>query len=332
MAALKAGQAGGGDKRGMQSAALLVVRKNGGYLGANDRYIDIRVYDAADPIAELERLLRAAQAALLPERAGGPGADHARDRAAAGADPARASRSASRRSGWRGRRARPTPTFLEALENFMYWENYDVRVRMDGKIDRVVLEDILGPPETTSMNGDHLLRPPPRALHALLHRDVGAVQLLRHAGVPHPLHDRAGRRRRARLRRPARGPVYGTYTGASWALPIFGGMIADRFLGQYRQRAARRHHHRARPLHARLQALPFFYAGLALIVSAPASSSPTSAPSSARCTSRTTRAATPASRSSTWASTSAPSSRRSSPGWLAQKVDWHSASPAPASA
>ena len=57
MAALKAGQAGGGDKRGMQSAALLVVRKNGGYLGANDRFIDIRVYDAKDPIAELERLL-----------------------------------------------------------------------------------------------------------------------------------------------------------------------------------------------------------------------------------------------------------------------------------
>jgi uncharacterized Ntn-hydrolase superfamily protein len=57
MAALKAGQAGGGDKRGMQSAALLVVRKNGGYLGANDRFVDIRVYDAVDPIAELERLL-----------------------------------------------------------------------------------------------------------------------------------------------------------------------------------------------------------------------------------------------------------------------------------
>jgi len=33
--------------------------------------------------------------------------------------------------------------FLEALANFMYWENYDVRVRMDGKIDRVALEDIL---------------------------------------------------------------------------------------------------------------------------------------------------------------------------------------------
>ena len=33
--------------------------------------------------------------------------------------------------------------FLEALRNFMYWENYDVRVRMDGKIDQVVLADIL---------------------------------------------------------------------------------------------------------------------------------------------------------------------------------------------
>ena len=34
-------------------------------------------------------------------------------------------------------------TFLAALRDFMYWENYDVRVRMDGKIDRVVLQDIL---------------------------------------------------------------------------------------------------------------------------------------------------------------------------------------------
>jgi uncharacterized Ntn-hydrolase superfamily protein len=57
MAALRVGQAGGGDKRAMQSAALLVVRRGGGYLGANDRFIDIRVYDAADPIAELDRLL-----------------------------------------------------------------------------------------------------------------------------------------------------------------------------------------------------------------------------------------------------------------------------------
>src|SRR5438552_11306052 len=56
IAALVAGQAGGGDRRGMQSAALLVVRAKGGYLGGTDRYIDIRVYDAPDPIKELQRL------------------------------------------------------------------------------------------------------------------------------------------------------------------------------------------------------------------------------------------------------------------------------------
>jgi hypothetical protein len=43
----------------------------------------------------------------------------------------------------KSRQGRATPEFLEALKNFMYWENYDVRVRMDGKIDRVVLDDIL---------------------------------------------------------------------------------------------------------------------------------------------------------------------------------------------
>ena len=57
MAALFAGQENGGDKRGQQSAALLVVRKKGGYGGFNDRYIDLRVDDAEKPIQELQRLL-----------------------------------------------------------------------------------------------------------------------------------------------------------------------------------------------------------------------------------------------------------------------------------
>ncbi len=55
--ALSAGQAAGGDKRGRQSAALLVVRKGGGYAGFNDRYVDLRVEDNGEPIAELSRLL-----------------------------------------------------------------------------------------------------------------------------------------------------------------------------------------------------------------------------------------------------------------------------------
>jgi len=141
IAALVAGQAGGGDKRGMQSAALLVVRAKGGYLGGTDRYIDIRVYDAPDPIKELERLYalhklyfftsdsadlipitpalqKELEAILLTEPVNQP-------------------------QKWL---AAPQPslntTFLTALASFMYWENYDVRVRMDGKIDRVALEDI----------------------------------------------------------------------------------------------------------------------------------------------------------------------------------------------
>jgi uncharacterized Ntn-hydrolase superfamily protein len=58
LAALEAGQAAGGDKRGQQSAALMVARTNAGPGGDNDRYIDLRVEDHATPIVELSRLLR----------------------------------------------------------------------------------------------------------------------------------------------------------------------------------------------------------------------------------------------------------------------------------
>ena len=56
IAALKAGQEAGGDKRGMQSAALLVVRENWGYGGLNDRLRDCRVDEHKSPIEELERV------------------------------------------------------------------------------------------------------------------------------------------------------------------------------------------------------------------------------------------------------------------------------------
>ena len=55
--ALSAGQREGGDKRGQQSAALIVVKPGGGYGGFNDRYVDLRVDDHAAPIDELARLL-----------------------------------------------------------------------------------------------------------------------------------------------------------------------------------------------------------------------------------------------------------------------------------
>src|SRR5579863_1292755 len=58
LAALAAGQAAGGDSRGQQSAALLVVCEGGGYSGFNDRFIDLRVDDHAQPIEELKRILQ----------------------------------------------------------------------------------------------------------------------------------------------------------------------------------------------------------------------------------------------------------------------------------
>jgi uncharacterized Ntn-hydrolase superfamily protein len=54
--ALAAAQAAGGDRRGQQSAALLVVRKDGGYMGTDDRVADLRVDDHPTPIDELRRI------------------------------------------------------------------------------------------------------------------------------------------------------------------------------------------------------------------------------------------------------------------------------------
>lgn len=72
--ALAAGQEAGGDARGQQSAALIVVRSGGGYGGGTDRLVDLRVDDNPAPIDELARLLdlhrlyfqRPAPSELLP--------------------------------------------------------------------------------------------------------------------------------------------------------------------------------------------------------------------------------------------------------------------------
>ncbi|HUY57433.1 MAG TPA: DUF1028 domain-containing protein [Candidatus Micrarchaeaceae archaeon] len=74
MAALAAGDQAGGDRRGRQSAALLVVRRHAGYGGFDDQMVDLRVEDHQQPIPELSRLLdlwrlyfeKASAEALLP--------------------------------------------------------------------------------------------------------------------------------------------------------------------------------------------------------------------------------------------------------------------------
>lgn len=55
---LAAAQAAGGDRRGQQSAVLLVVRKDGGYGGTSDVAVDLRVDDHPRPVEELARIFR----------------------------------------------------------------------------------------------------------------------------------------------------------------------------------------------------------------------------------------------------------------------------------
>ncbi len=57
LAALAAGDDAGGDRRGRQSAALLVVKEGAGYAGGDDIAVDLRVDDHSDPVTELARLL-----------------------------------------------------------------------------------------------------------------------------------------------------------------------------------------------------------------------------------------------------------------------------------
>ena len=90
LAALAAGDAAGGDTRGRQSAALLVVRDGAGYGGHDDVAVDLRVDDHADPVAELARLLDLNELYLTASTARGAGAGRRRARGRArGAGPGR---------------------------------------------------------------------------------------------------------------------------------------------------------------------------------------------------------------------------------------------------
>jgi len=57
MAALDAGQAAGGDKRGVQSAAMVIVKKNGGVWLNNDTVLRLQVDDSPEPLKELRRIV-----------------------------------------------------------------------------------------------------------------------------------------------------------------------------------------------------------------------------------------------------------------------------------
>lgn len=78
LSALEAGDAVGGDRRGRQSAAVVVMRPGGGYGGTSDAVVDLRTDDHPHPLPELRRLLglhheifsRPAEQDLIPLAAG----------------------------------------------------------------------------------------------------------------------------------------------------------------------------------------------------------------------------------------------------------------------
>lgn len=77
LAALEAGQAAGGDTRGMQSAAMVVVKKGGGVWLNNDAVLRLQVDDHPEPIAELRRLVEKAAQQRRPRAATAPAASAA---------------------------------------------------------------------------------------------------------------------------------------------------------------------------------------------------------------------------------------------------------------
>jgi uncharacterized Ntn-hydrolase superfamily protein len=68
LAALEGGQLAGGDTRGMESAAMLIVKKDGGVWLHNDTVLRLQVDDNPDPIKELRRLVEKAAAQRRPQR------------------------------------------------------------------------------------------------------------------------------------------------------------------------------------------------------------------------------------------------------------------------
>jgi uncharacterized Ntn-hydrolase superfamily protein len=136
IAALEGGQRGGGDRRGMQSAALVVVRKGGGYGGFTDRFIDISVYDNRNPIAELRRLYGLHKLTFFRS--------DPKNLIKITPDIARELQQIMKERGFYNGEVNGVfdADTKQALKDFMGWENYDERVRDDDQIDKEVLEDI----------------------------------------------------------------------------------------------------------------------------------------------------------------------------------------------
>lgn len=131
LASLNAGQEAGGDSRGQQSAALLVVKEKGGYGGFNDRYIDLRVDDHHDPITELIRIYHLQQLYFAPSREGRVADIEGDVEAELGSQLVRLGYLEKVASG---------EELYKALKTYIHTENFEEREQDEGKIDLDILE------------------------------------------------------------------------------------------------------------------------------------------------------------------------------------------------
>src|SRR5215211_6181632 len=132
LSALDAGQGAGGDSRGKQAAALLVVREGGGYGGDNDRVVDLRVDDHPDPIKELIRIRELHTlyfGETMPE-----------DVVAVDGDVRKDVVEALRRSGYLEGPDVEDDVLFDALSAYIRTENFEEREQERGYLDRAVLE------------------------------------------------------------------------------------------------------------------------------------------------------------------------------------------------
>ncbi len=141
VAALVAGGKAGGDRRGEESAALLVKRKGAGYDGSTDDYIDISIYDHPRPLQELERLYKLHKLYFFRT--------DPKNLITIDGSLCRELQTILKDKAYKGMEffAGPVSGVFDAatkkaLQDFMGWENYDVRIRDDDKIDKEVLGDI----------------------------------------------------------------------------------------------------------------------------------------------------------------------------------------------
>jgi len=138
LAALAAGDRAGGDRRGRQSAALIVVKPQGGYGGHNDRWLDYRVDDYPDPVPQLAKLVR------LHDLYFGKSPED--ERLAITGSTARSLQTMMSRHGYyRGEsHGDYDAATREALRRFIGNENFEDRTDVEnGRIDRPVFEHLV---------------------------------------------------------------------------------------------------------------------------------------------------------------------------------------------